>query len=152
MDASRMLRLIVLIGALLACGSLALFFKNKTTSLPLDSLVAATTYLGPKSPIVGNPQLVRVEVLVKDAPEANGLQVTKVTFNGENVPLKPRDIYGQRGGASFQVPPGTYKLKWTVNKDRFAWPRTVSHEEEVTVSPRDLWLQLSIEGETASIR
>jgi len=152
MDTPRILRLILLFGTLLACGSLTLFFTNKSRSLPLDSLVAATTYLGPKSPTVGNPQLVRVEVLVKDAPEAGGLQVTRVSFNGDNIPLKPRDIYGHRGGASFQVPPGTYKLKWTVNKDRFAWPRTISHEEEVTISPRDLWIQVSIEGENASIR
>lgn len=101
---------------------------------------------------MGNPQLVRVQVIVRDAPEASGLQIISAQFNEQPIPLQPRDIYGNRGMASFQVPPDKYKLKWKMNRDKFAWPRTISHEEEVTISPRDLWLQITIEGETASIR
>jgi hypothetical protein len=96
--------------------------------------------------------LIRLEILIRDSAEANGLQIVSVEFDNTDIPLKPRDIYGNRGNASFQVKPGVYKLEWVVNRDKFAWPRSVTHEEVVTVDPRDLWLQISIEGDTATIR
>jgi hypothetical protein len=132
-------RFIFLLGALLLMASLSL-------------LATSHTYMGPIKPVPGDPQLIQVQVLLRDSPESSDLQIVKADFNGQNIPLQPRDIYGNRGIASFQVPPGQYKLRWTVNKDRFIWPRSTSHEEIVTVSPRDLWLQVLIEGEEASIR
>jgi len=119
----------------------------------LSSLVAQNVndYLGPSQKIPGNPQLIRIQVLVSDDPSPQGVQIVKAEFNQKNIPLKPRDIYGFRGQASFQTPPGKYKLKWTVRRDRFIWPRTLSHEEEVTLDPRDFWLQITITGEKASI-
>jgi hypothetical protein len=145
---------------ILVCGCIVLgslvFVRLQQKSI-LDSpsasqLMASNTYFGPVTPPPGNPQLVRVEILIRDSAEASGLQIVSVEFDHMAIPLKPRDIYGNRGNASFQLKPGSYKLQWTVNRDRFAWPRSVSHEEIVTVSPRDLWLQISIEGEQASIR
>lgn len=115
-------------------------------------LYSQYTYQGPTGPVPGNPQLVRVEVIVRDSPEAGGVQVQNASFNGQGIPLKPRDIYGNRGSSSFQVPPGKYKLRWIVQRDKVEWPRTISHEEDVTIDPRDLWLQVYIEGEEASIR
>jgi hypothetical protein len=116
------------------------------------SLFAQNTYLGPTSPVPGNPQLVRVEVIVHDSPDPSGVQIESAEFNSTPIPLKPRDIHGYRGTASFQVPPGKYKLRWKVRRDKVVWPRSTSHEEEVNISPKDLWLQISIEGDTASIR
>ena len=127
----------------------ALGFSSKDLC---DLSIAQYTYKGPTQPVPGNSQLVRIEVLVRDSPKAGGLEIKSVEFNGEGVPLKPRDIFGNRGAASFQVPPGTYKLRWVVQRDKLFWPRVVTHEEEVNVDPRDLWLQISIEGEEASIR
>lgn len=111
----------------------------------------AQTYMGPKEPIPGNPYLVRVELLVKDSPEAGGIQIESVMFAGRDIPLKPRDIFGKRGSASLQLPPGKYPLHWTVNRDKIIWPRVVSYDQEVVLSPRDLWVQILIEGERASI-
>jgi hypothetical protein len=121
-------------------------------SSPIVGLTASNTYFGPVKQTPGNEQLIRVEILVRDSAEANGLQIVNVEFNNTTIPLKPRDVYGNRGNASFQMRPGTYQLTWAVNRDKFAWPRTVTHEETVTVDPRDLWLQISIEGDKASIR
>jgi hypothetical protein len=120
--------------------------------LLLMVLFAQSTYLGPTAPIPGDPRLVRVEILVKDGPDLGGVQMETVTFNGISIPLKPRDIFGKRGGASFQVAPGKYTLRWTVNRSKTQWPRTISHEEIVTIDPRDLWVQILIEGDEASIR
>ena len=108
-------------------------------------------YSGPSKKVPGNPQLVRVQVLVNDDPNPQGVQIVQAQFDQQNIPLKLRDIYGFRGQSSFQTPPGKYKLKWTVHRDKFAWPRTIKHEEEVTISPRDLWIQITITGEKASI-
>jgi hypothetical protein len=113
--------------------------------------LAQNTYLGPIQPIPGDPHLVRIQILIRDSPELGGVQIQSVQFDSQNIPLKPRDIYGNRGGASFQLPPGKRKLQWTVRRDRSIWPRTVSHEEEVTIDPRDSWIQISIVGDTASI-
>lgn len=117
-----------------------------------SSFVAQNTYMGPTEPIPGNPHLVRVEILIKDSSDLAGVQIQSVTFDGRAIPLKPRDIFGKRGAASFQVLPGQYNLRWTVNRDKTVWPRNLSHEEIVTISPRDLWVQILIEGDNASIR
>ena len=115
-------------------------------------LVASFSYEGPTQPVPGNPQLVRVEVIVRDSPQAGGVQIQSVDFNGQGISLQPRDLYGNRGTGSFQVPPGKYKLHWVVQRDKLLWPRLITREEEVTIDPRDLWLQIEIVGEQASIR
>ncbi len=107
------------------------------------------TYLGPNQKL---PQeLVRIQVLVYNDPNPKGVTITNVEFDGQNIPLKPRDIYGYRGQASFQKRSGKYKLIWKVNRSDNEWPRTISHEEEVIISPRDLWIQITIIGNEASI-
>lgn len=108
-------------------------------------------YLGPNKKVTGNPELIRVQVIVNDDPNPKGVQIEDAIFHQKNIPLKPRDIYGFRGQGSYQLPPGKYTLKWTVRHDKVVWPRTTTHEEEVNLSPRDLWIQITIVGETASI-
>lgn len=116
------------------------------------SLLASYSYKGPTQAVPGHPQLVKIQILVRDSPLAAGVQIQSVDFNGQTIPLQPRDIFGNRGTGSFQVPPGKYKLRWVVQRDKLVWPRIQTHEEEVTVDPRDLWLQIEIVGEEASIR
>lgn len=111
----------------------------------------SNTYLGPKED-ASKSRLVRVEVRVNDGPEQGGLQIQGAQFDGQTIPLKPRDVHGYRGGASFQKEPGNYTLSWVVNRDKYAWPRNARHEEIVNISPRDLWIQVIIEGENVSIR
>ena len=115
-------------------------------------LSAQNTYMGPiKTPREDIP-LVRIEILIRDSSKLGGVQVQSVTFDGRPIPLKPRDIFGNRGKASLQMPPGKYPLEWVVLRDPSIWPRTVTHKEEVTIDARDFWVQISIEGEEASIR
>jgi hypothetical protein len=116
-----------------------------------QTLQSQNTYLGPIQPIPGNPQLVRIQISVRDSPESGGPQVQSVSFAGYAIPLKPRDVYGNRGGASFQLPPGKQKLVWKVRRDKTYWPRVISREEEVTIDPKDYWIQISIVGESATI-
>ncbi len=115
------------------------------------ALFASNTYLGPTKPVPGNPQLILVEVLIQDSQDPSGPQIVSVEFNQQSIPLKPRDLLGKRGTASFQLSPGKYKLRWATSQSKLTWPRKVTHEEEVTVSPRDLWIQIQIEGEKATI-
>lgn len=116
------------------------------------ALLASFTYEGPTKHVPGQAQLVRIQVIVRDSPNLGGDQIQSVTFNNNNIPLQPRDIYGNRGKASFQVPPGKYTLHWVVQKSENTWPRNVINEETVTVDPRDLWLQIEIVGNVVSIR
>lgn len=109
------------------------------------------TYLGPNEKAPGNPQLIRVQVLVYNDPNPKGVTIDSANFDGTSIPIKPRDIYGFRGQASFQKSPGKYKLRWVVERDKQVWPRTITHEEEVILDPRDLWIQITITGETAEI-
>ena len=152
----KMISLFSLLGiAVLLAGAIFLFRLSggfKKLSIFDSACLAQNTYLGPISPIPGNPQLIRVEVAVNDDLKLGGFQITEVQFNGVNIPLKPRDINGFRGQGSFQLPPGKYKLAWVLNRDKFVWPRTVSHEQIVTLDQRDLWVQITIQGEDASIR
>jgi hypothetical protein len=155
MDGVRFWLFVMCLGFFLGIASLFVYFReSRSMTLESRALVASTssTYMGPQKPVVGDPQLVRVQLIVKDATDSSGPQIVSVTFNGKNVPLQPRDIYGNRGAASFQLKPGKYRLRWRTNRDKFAWPRTLNHEEIVEISPRDLWLQVTIQGDTASIR
>jgi hypothetical protein len=95
--------------------------------------------------------MVRVQILVYNDPNPKGVTITKASFDGTSIPLKPRDIYGYRGQASFQKPPGKYKLKWEVEGDKKVWPRTVDHETEVFLDERDFWIQITINGNNAEI-
>lgn len=131
---------------------LNVFLLCQTNRSPSHSLLAQSTYFGPKGTLPGNPQLIKVEVLVRDSPQLAGVQVEKVFFDGKSIPLKPRGVAGKRGEGSFQLPPGKYSLQWTVLRDKLIWPRTQTFHEEVLLSPKDLWVQILIEGEQASIR
>jgi hypothetical protein len=155
MKGLRIFQILLVLGTVLCFTAIWLFFKQTPqpvgSALSTPGLLAQNNYMGPIKPIPGNPYLVRIEILVKDSPELGGVQIEKVTFNGEELPLKPRDIYGNRGSSSFQLPPGKYELRWTVQRDKKIWPRTITHEEIVTIDRRDQWIQVSIEGEKASI-
>lgn len=128
-----------------------LFFHQKPGK-EQDFLAQNTnTYLGPTGKIPGNPKLIMMQIIVNDSPDPTGVQISSVEFNRQNIPLQPRDIHGFRGQASFQIPPGKYKLKWVVQQNEIAWPRTVPHEADVIVNPKDLWLQITITGDEANI-
>lgn len=153
MSSQRFFQALLILGTTLVMLGTLLFFKQGAFPLQASGLVCQNVneYSGPTKKIPGNPQLIRVQVLVNDDPNPQGVQILEAEFDQQDIPLKPRDIYGFRGQSSFQTPPGKYKLKWTVHRDKFAWPRTIKHEEEVMISPRDLWIQITITGENASI-
>lgn len=156
MNSQKFFQFLLIFGTVLMMLGTLLFFKQG--QLPLlganhYDLVAqnTNTYLGPNQKIPGNPQLIRVQILVYNDPNPKGPTILNAQFEGTSIPLKPRDIYGYRGQASFQKPPGKYKLKWTVERDGINWPRTVDHEEEVILDERDFWIQISIVGNNAEI-
>ena len=153
MGSERFFQFVVILGAALSILGTLLFFKQGPLPLMATRLVAQNVneYLGPTQKSPKNTKLIRIQVLVNDDPSPQGVQIDHVEFNNQSIPLKPRDIYGFRGQASFQTLPGKYKLKWTVRRDKIAWPRTLTHEEEVILDPRDLWIQITIVGESATI-
>lgn len=139
------------LGALYLITSLLLQFEPAQLSDNRQLLAASYTYLGPDGSAQKRPGLVQVQILVRDSADPSGPEVTSVTFNNNNVPLQPRDIYGNRGNGSFQLESGTYQLRWTVNIRKKIWPRNATYTHEVEISPRDSWIQISIEGDKASI-
>jgi hypothetical protein len=128
--------------------SLFIFFKPNILQTKYPLLVS-NTYFGPTEP--EDKKLIFVEVIIRDSSNPTGPQIVSVAFDQKNIPLKPRDIYGNRGSGSFKLSPGKYKLKWVTNQSKITWPRKVKHVEEVTINSRDLWVQIQIEGENASI-
>jgi len=115
-------------------------------------ILGSYSYQGPTQPVPGNPQLIRVEILIRDSPIEAGLKINSVKFDNKTVPLQPSDIYGNRGTASFQVPPGEYKLYWITQKDKNIWPRTTKNEKTIEINPAALWVQIEIIGSEVSIR
>lgn len=139
------------LGVLCLVTSLLLQFQPARLFDGRQLLAASYTYLGPDGSAQKQPGLVQVQILVRDSLDPSGPEVTSVAFNNQNVPLQPRDIYDNRGNASFQMEPGTYELRWTVNVRKKVWPRNVTYTHQVEISPRDSWIQISIEGDKASI-
>lgn len=165
MRTKRTLKLVTCIGFFLFISSiLTIFDRQFIKILKIDSAnvvsskinenqkIASNTYFGPTDVGNGSAQLIKVELLISDSPVSGGMQIVEVEFNGQTIPLKPRGIDGKRGSASFQLAPGKYQLKWVVNKDRFAWPRNLQKQAEVTINPRDLWIQIEISGESVAIQ
>lgn len=142
----RSLQYLVLGATVCTCAYVVMQDLPETTEF-----LAQNTYFGPKEAVPNNAELIRIEVIIQDSPQLGGVRIEQASFDGHNIPMKTPDIYGHRGTASFQVMPGQYKLRWTVLRDTQVWPRTVDHEEIVHVSPRDLWVQITIEGEKATI-
>lgn len=155
MASVRFMQILACAGALLAVSSSVLFFKRG--HLPLGStdtqgFLASNTYFGPTNKSApGSSNLIRIQISIRDSEDADGPQVVSVQFDKKEIPLKPRDIYGNRGSAAFQLHPGKYKLQWKTNQQRIAWPRNTTHEEELNLDPRDLWIQIEIDGEKATI-
>lgn len=157
MRLEKFFQFLLLVGTALFMLSTLLFFKQG--KLPLfesnhhSNLIAqnTNTYLGPNRKVPGNPELIRVQVLLYNDPDPTGVKIESVHFDGTKIPLKPRDIYGYRGQASFQKKPGKYILRWVAERDPVNWPRTVEREEEVLLSPKDFWIQITIVGESAEI-
>lgn len=152
MGEKRRLSALLVLATLLCSLNLFLYLSPQKQTSSQEKIISQSTYFGPTSSVPGNPELIKVEVLIHDSPKLSGVQIQSVVFNGQAIPLKPRDIFGKRGEASFQLPPGTYSLRWTVQRDKLLWPRTLSFSEEVILDAKDLWVQILIEGEEVSIR
>jgi hypothetical protein len=138
----KILHLLIYLGAVLFVLGVALFFKN-------HACYAQTPYYGPSSPV---PGLIRVEIQAFDDPDLGAVKMDEVIFNGKQIPLKPAGIHGFRGGAHFQVSPGSYDLIWSVSRDcQSCWPRTVRHKQKVQIKKGMTWVQITIQGENATI-
>ena len=152
MGAQKFFQCLLGFGTMLLIFAVLLIFDPMTTGRHANIVAQNTnTYLGPNEKLPGNPDLVRVQVLVYNDPNPNGAAILSAGFDGTQIPLKPRDIYGYRGQASFQKPPGKYRLQWEVSHGQNTWPRSTSHEETVTLDPRDLWIQITVTGDSAEI-
>lgn len=155
MKEQRFLQIFLAIGTFLCMANLLLYFfsvpKGIYSSNPSTVGFIAQTYMGPTVSTPEEASFIRIEVLVRDSPALAGVHIQSVTFNGRSIPLRTRDVMGKRGSASFQLPPGNYPLEWVVEKDKIVWPRLITHKEIVTLDPRDLWVQILIEGDQATI-
>jgi hypothetical protein len=139
--AERFLKLLLLLGAALFAVGVVLFFIE-------HPCYAQSTYYGPKAPV---PGLVKVEITVYDDPELGGVAIEEASFNNQSIVLKPAGIRGYRGGGSFQVQTGNYKLTWRVSRLKKDWPRTIRHEQKIVVSAKDVWIQIAIHGEKVDV-
>ncbi|MBS0625232.1 MAG: hypothetical protein JSS32_04210 [Verrucomicrobia bacterium] len=156
MKKTRLFQVLALFGTALFLIAAILIFRHSSTikvgQIFDSNLLVQNTYLGPTSPVPGNPLLIRVEITLNDDPQLAGLEIESAQFNGTSIPLNPKAaVNGYRGKASFQLPPGQYKLTWRVNRSKKYWPRSITHEEIVTLDPRDQWVQVIVIGEEASI-
>lgn len=132
------------------CGILSFFYFTSVG-------IAQTPYYGPNEPPHFNikppsaSQLTQVQIQIYDQPDLGGLRILDVSFNGAAIPLQSPDLHGFRGGGSFQMPPGTYQLVWSVSRDKQEWPRSLKHQKSVQVQQRDTWVQVTIQGDEATI-
>ena len=137
----RILQALVLFGAILFGCAVVLFFKQ-------HPCYAQSTYYGPTSPV---PGLIKIEIQIYDDPELGGPKIVEVQFHNQQIALKPPGVRGYRGGASFQLEPGSYDLIWRVSSSTFTWPRTVKHQQKIQIGPRDVWVQIAIHGNAAAV-
>ena len=139
--AQKVLYLLFWVGAVLCGIGVILFFNQRVC-------YAQTPYYGPTSPVEG---LIPVQIHVYDSPELGGMTIEEASFNGQDIPLKPSGIRGFRGGGSFRQAPGNYDLNWTVSRPGNDWPRTVKHKQKIRINQNDVWVQIEINGDTATV-
>jgi hypothetical protein len=139
--AQKILYLLVLLGAVLCGVGVILFFNHRVC-------YAQTPYYGPTSPVEG---LIPVQIHIYDSSELGGVTIEEASFTGQSIPLKPSGLRGFRGGGSFRQAPGSYDLIWTVSRTGTDWPRMIKHKQKIRINKTDVWVQIEINGETASV-
>lgn len=119
------------------------------------ALLAQSSYYGPKPPPhFGPPSIentIRVQIQIYDDPALGGARIEEVSFNQQDIPLQSPDLHGFRGGAGFQMSPGKYDLVWSVSTDRTSSPKTVQQKQKISISKGDQWIQITIQGENATV-
>ncbi len=131
--------------------STAMFLLASLAMFQPSASYAQNTYLGPVGPS-SKGRLIKVQIEIYDEPELGGNKVLSVSFDGRQIPLKPADISGFRGGAGLEAPPGTYDLVWEVSLGTGdTWPRTAKRQQKVRISLQDSWVQISIQGQQAVV-
>lgn len=138
--ARKVFHLLMVLGAVLCVMGTGLFIRHLC--------YAQTPYYGPTSPTTG---LIPIQIQFYDDPSLGGVTIEEASFDGQEIPLKPSGIRGYRGGGSFKKAPGSYELLWTISRPGTDWPRTVQHQQIIDIKEGDVWVQLAIHGETATI-
>ena len=139
--AQKVLYFVLLLGAVLCGISIVLFFQHQ-------DLYAQTQYFPPS---LSSGKLIPVEIQIYDDPELGGVTIQDVSFDGQQIPLKPTGVYGFRGGGSFKKASGSYDLVWTIQRPGNDWPRTVQKKQKVIIKGNDVWVQISIHGENMTV-
>lgn len=135
----------------------SLIHASASLKFLLVGSVAQSNYYGPKPPphFLAPPttNTIRIQLQIYDDPSLGGARIQSVTFNNQDIPLQNADIHGFRGGAGFQVSPGKYDLLWKVlSFDNSSQQSSIQqHKETIAISKSDAWIQITIQGEEASI-
>ncbi|KPK32565.1 MAG: hypothetical protein AMS24_03910 [Chlamydiae bacterium SM23_39] len=90
--------------------------------------------------------IIRAEIAVfDDLTDPNG-KIIEVKLDDVNLILKPADPSGSRGSSFFQLFPGKHVLKWTVQNNKYKWPRYTKYKKEIKLKKTDQWIHIRIEG------
>ncbi len=128
-------------------------FKIILTFLVISSgLFAETTSSfrkAPKRP--GAPHFARVQITVTDIDDETEMKIVYAEFDGAKIALRPSNPTGIRGKLHLQLFPGTYPIRWIVEKND---PRPIreSFEELIEIAPNEEWVDILIEGDQIEIR
>lgn len=90
--------------------------------------------------------VIRIEIVVFDDLEAQNGKILEVKLDDVNLILKPSDPSGSRGTSFFQLFPGKHVLKWTVQNNKYKWPRYTKYKQELKIKKQDQWIHIRIEG------
>lgn len=129
---------------------LALFFVKVKEDPFLHKQVNKLVYnpyrAGPPS------ELINIQITIADQEDASKGRIESVTFNGKPIDLQPPNPTRLRATIYPQIPPGQYEIAWTVRKDYSAWPQTITHNKEISITTQDQWMEILIEGDQLNIR
>ena len=93
----------------------------------------------------------RVEISVNDDLTSPDGKVLDVSFNDDQITLRPTDSRGRRGSTFLQLKPGVYTIKWKVKNNKYSWPRYTNYKKNINVTSSDLWIHILINGKNITI-
>ncbi len=108
----------------------------------------ATTYRSKDKP---NEKKVTVEIEVIDDLTKDGGKIFDVIFYGKVLPLRPPGSNGERGVVYFEIPPGKYKIQWTVNYIKYEWPRTSKLDKIINIEDTQTRAYILIKGDNITV-
>ncbi|MEM8629458.1 MAG: hypothetical protein AAGF04_05275 [Chlamydiota bacterium] len=94
-----------------------------------------------------HPEKAILQITFQDPGNRAKIILRSASFQGENIRLRPRSPNGIRAILHKNLLPGSYILRWTVEKNGSQEITEKTQTRTIEIGPEDIWVDVLVEGE-----